>query len=59
MFKTKFEACYDHNMKYWVVLYMKWYQLSWNMLAVNDDPYRFDNKNAAEYMIKCLEAARV
>lgn len=29
------------------------------MLAVNNDPYKFDNENAAEYMVKCLEEAGV
>lgn len=37
-----------------IVIYKKWYQLSWNMLAVNNDPYKFDNEDAANYMVKCL-----
>lgn len=40
-----------------VVIYKKWYHLSWYMLAVDGDPYKFDNEDAAEYMIKCLEEA--
>ncbi len=55
MFRTKFKSMFhDGN---FVVLYKKWYQLSWNMLALNNDPYRFYNENAAEYMVKCLEEA--
>lgn len=57
MFKTKFKAI-NHDDKF-IVIYKKWYQLSWNMLAVNNDPYKFDNEDAAEYMIKCLEEARL
>lgn len=55
MFRTKFKAI-EHDGSI-IVAYKKWYQLSWNMLAVNNDPYKFDNENAAEYMIKCLEEA--
>lgn len=40
-----------------VVVYKKWYWMSWYMLAVNGDPYKFDNEDAANYMIKCLEEA--
>lgn len=55
MFKTKFKAI-EHDDSF-IVIYKKWYQLSWQMLAVNNDPYKFDNEDAAEYMIKCLEEA--
>ncbi len=57
MFKTKFKAI-NHDGSF-IVAYKKWYHLSWNMLAVNNDPYKFDNEDAAEYMIKCLEEAGV
>ena len=59
MFRTKFKSLrHDHNgIEYWVVIYKKWYQLSWYMVSVNNDPYRFDNKDAADYMAKCLEEA--
>lgn len=57
MFRTKFKAInYDDKI---IVIYKKWYQLSWNMLAVNNDPYKFDNEDAAEYMVKCLEEAKL
>ena len=57
MFRTKFKAiCHDGN---FIVIFKKWYQLSWNNLAVNNDPYKFDNEDAAEYMVKCLEEAGV
>lgn len=55
MFKTKFEAHYDHNEKYWVVIYRKWGERKWNILAANGDPYKFANEEAAEYMVKCLK----
>lgn len=42
-----------------IVAYKKWYQLSWNVMAVNGDPYRFDNYDAANYMVKCLEEAEI
>lgn len=42
-----------------VVIYKKWYQIGYHTLAVNNDPYRFDNEGAAEYMAKCLEEAGV
>ena len=57
MFKTTFKAI--HHDGNFIVIYKKWYQLSWNMLAVNNDPYKLDNEDAAEYMIKCLEDAGV
>lgn len=57
MFRTQFKAI-NHDDKF-IVIYKKWYQLSWNMLAVNNDPYKFDNEDAAEYMVKCLEEAGV
>lgn len=57
MFKTKIKAI-EHDGSI-IVAYKKWYQLSWNMLAVNNDPYKFDNEDAAEYMVKCLEEAGV
>lgn len=57
MFRTQFKAInYDDK---FIVIYKKWYQLSWNMLAVNNDPYKFDNEDAAEYMVKCLEEAKL
>lgn len=61
MFKTKFKSLrHEHNDKEcYVVIYKKWYQLSWYMLAVNNDPYLFDNEDAADYMAKCLEEAGV
>lgn len=53
MFRTKFKyITYESDL---IIIYRKWYQLSWQMLAVNNDPYKFDNEDAAEYMIKCLE----
>lgn len=57
MFRPKFKVI-EHDGSF-IVIYKKWYQLSWNMLAVNNDPYKFDNEEAAEYMIKCLEEAGV
>lgn len=57
MFRTKFKSL-PYNEKF-VVIYKKWYQLSWYMLAVNNDPYLFDNESAADYMAKCLEEAGV
>lgn len=59
MFKTKFKTFHNKPEGYYAVIYKKWYQLSWNMLAVNNDPYKFDNKDAADYMAKCLEEAGV
>lgn len=57
MFRTQFKSInYDDK---FIVIYKKWYQLSWNMLAVNNDPYKFDNEDAAEYMVKCLEEAEL
>lgn len=57
MFKTKFKSMFhDGN---FVVLYKKWYHSKWKMLAVNNDPYRFPNKEAVEYMVKCLEEAGI
>lgn len=38
-----------------IVTYKKLYRPQWHMLAVNGDPYKFDNEDAAEYMVKCLE----
>lgn len=55
MFRTKFKAI-SHDGSF-IVIFKKLYQLSWNMLAVNNDPYKFDNEAAAQYMIKCLEEA--
>lgn len=57
MFRTKFKTVRNAATGDWVVIYKKWYQLSWNMIAVNNDPYKFDNEDAAEYMVKCLEEA--
>ena len=57
MFKTNFKSI-SHDGSF-IVIHKKWYQLSWNMLAVNNDPYRFPNEEAVEYMVKCLEEARV
>lgn len=57
MFKTKFKSI-EHDGNF-IVIYKKWYQLSWNMLAVNNDSYRFPNEEAVEYMVKCLEEAGV
>lgn len=57
MFRTKFKAI-SHDGSF-IVIYKKWYQLSWQMLAVFNDPYKFDNEYAANYMIKCLEEAGV
>lgn len=34
-------------------------QLSWKMLAVNNNPYFFENEDAANYMVKCFEEARL
>lgn len=60
MFKTKFKSLrHDTTIRSYVVIYKKWYQLSWYMLAVNNDPYLFANKDAADYMAKCLEEAGV
>lgn len=57
MFRTKFKAIsYDDKI---IVIYKKWYQRSWYMLAVNNDPYKFANEDAADYMAKCLEEAGV
>ena len=55
MFRTKFKSI-NHDGSF-IVIYKKWCQLSWNMLAVNNDPYRFPNEEAVEYMVKCLEEA--
>lgn len=57
MFRTKFKAIIVDDK--FIVIYKKWYQLSWNMLAVNNDPYKFDNEDAAEYMVKCLDEAKL
>lgn len=57
MFKIKFKAINYSNS--FIIIYKKWYHLSWYMLAVNNDPYRFSNKEAAEYMIKCLEGIEI
>lgn len=57
MFRTKFKSiCHDGS---FIVIYKKGHQLSWNMLAVNGDPYKFDNEDAANYMIKCLREANL
>lgn len=55
MFKTKFKSMLHEGN--FVVLYKKWYQLSWRMLEVNGDPYKFPNENAVTYMVWCLEDA--
>lgn len=55
MFRTKFKSMLHEGN--FVVLYKKWYQLSWKMLEVNGDPYKFPNENAVTYMIWCLEDA--
>lgn len=53
MFRTKFKyITYESDL---IIIYRKWYHLSWQMLAANGDPYRFPNEDAAEYMVKCLE----
>lgn len=57
MSKTKFKAI-KHDGSF-IVIYKKWYQLSWKMLAVNNDPYRFPNEEAVKYMVKCLEEAEL
>lgn len=57
MFKTKFKAVKDNREDYFVVIYKKWYQMGWHTLAVNGDPYKFANKDAAEYIVRCLEEA--
>lgn len=57
MFRTKFKSI-NHDGSF-IVIYKQWYQLSWYMLAVNGDPYKFDNEDAAEYMVKCMEEAGV
>lgn len=57
MFKTKFKSI-SHDGSF-IVIYRKWYQLSWKMLAVNNDPYLFANEDAADYMVKCLEEVRL
>lgn len=57
MFKTQFKTARNHAENYYAVIYRKWYQLSWHTLSVNNDPYKFDNEDAAEYMVKCLEEA--
>lgn len=53
MFKTKFKSMLHEDS--FIVLYKKWYQLSWRMLSVNNDPYKFPNEDAVNYMVKCLE----
>lgn len=55
MKRIRFKAI-EHDGSF-IVIYKKWYHLSWYMLAVDGDPYKFDNEDAAEYMIKCLEEA--
>lgn len=55
MFRTKFKKAMIAYQGDFIVLYKKWYQREWHTLAVNNDPYKFSNKDAAEYMIKCLE----
>lgn len=57
MFKTKFKAI-NHDGSF-IVIYKKWYQRKYRVLAVNNDPYRFPNEEVVEYMIKCLEEAGV
>lgn len=57
MFATKFKTLYDARLKCHVIIYRKWYQLSWHTMAVNNDPYHFDNTDAANYMAKCMEDA--
>lgn len=52
-------AVKDNREDYFVVFYKKWYQVGWRILAVNNDPYKFANKDAAEYLVKCLEDASV
>lgn len=59
MFRTKFKLISCDGNGGVIVIYRKWYQLSWQMLAVDKDPYRFDNEDAAEYMVKCLVEAKL
>lgn len=57
MRRTKFKSTMHEGN--FIVLYKKWYQLSWRMLSVNNNPYKFPNEDAVNYMVKCLEEAEL